>query len=347
MESETLQVVLRATALTAAAVFAVRTWVLSNGEGRKHSRGDTAKRYAAVELGGTSIRVAIAEDRADNIVVRKTFLTTTPEKDLPMIKRFLKEQKPFISLGIASFGPIDPRKSSETYGYITSTPKKLWRNTDLVGSFRKDFDVPIGFDTDVNAPAMFEYMHARENGAEISSCAYITVGTGVGVGLVVNGKNVHGLLHPEAGHILCPPKAGDDFPGLDGWAIPQGVEAHTCSLALAKQSGVKFQELKDLPDNDPLWDTAAYYLAVLCVNLILIASPERIVIGGGVLNRTVLYPKIRSNIQRLLNGYIQVDAITTDKIDQYVVAPAFSGDAGLVGALSLALDASRSGADGQ
>jgi len=291
-----------------------------------------------VELGGTSLRVAIAENSADNIVARQQFKTTSPEKDIPMIIKWLRENGPFVSLGVASFGPIDPRKNSPTYGYITSTPKKLWRDTDLVGPFKEAFDVPIEFDTDVNAPAMYEYMDARKNGADISSCAYITVGTGVGVGLVVNGKNVHGLLHPEAGHILCPPKPGDSFQGLEGWAIPQGVEAHTCSLALAKQRNVQFHELAGLADSDPLWDTAAYYLAVLCVNLILIASPERIVLGGGVLNRSVLYPKVRANIQNLLNGYIQVDAITKD-IENYVVKPVFSGDAGLVGALSLAVQA--------
>lgn len=172
-------------------------------------------------------------------------------------------------LGIASFGPIDPRKSSKTYGYITSTPKKKWRDTDLVTPFREAFKhVPIGFDTDVNAPAMYEYVHAVEGGEDISSCAYITVGTGVGVGLVINGKNVHGLLHPEAGHILCPKMPGDTFNGLDGWNIPQGVEAHTCSVALAKQAGVTINDLKDLNDADPLWDVAAYHIAVLCVNLV-------------------------------------------------------------------------------
>lgn len=295
------------------------------------------KRYAAVELGGTSVRVAIAEGRADNIVERDQFPTTTPSKDIPRLIKWLKAREPFVSLGIASFGPIDPRKGSATFGYITSTPKKAWRNTDLVGPFKKAFNCPIGFDTDVNAPALYEYEHARSRGADITSCAYVTVGTGVGVGLVVNGKNVHGMLHPEAGHVLCPQKANDSFKGLQDWTIPMGVEAHTCSLALAKQANVTIDQLKDLKDDNPLWDNAAYYLAVLCVNLILIVSPERIVLGGGVFNRTCLYGKVRSQVQKLLNGYIQVDSVTTSKIDSFIVSPIHKGDAGLVGALSLSI----------
>lgn len=326
-------------ATTAAALSAIVYIILhrnmNQSKKTKKRSSNEKKRYAAVELGGTSIRIAIAEGSADNIVERDQFPTTTPEKDIPKLIKWLKVREPFVSLGIASFGPIDPRKGSPTYGFITTTPKKAWRNTDLVGPFMKEFDCPIGFDTDVNAPALYEYEHAKSLGAHITSCAYVTVGTGVGVGLVVNGKNVHGMLHPEAGHVLCPQKKNDSFNGLDDWTIPMGVEAHTCSLALAKQANVSIAQLKDLKDDNPIWDTAAYYLAVLCVNLILIVSPEKIVLGGGVFNRTCLYGKVRSEVQRLLNGYIQVDSVTTLKIDSYIVSPIHKGDAGLVGALSL------------
>ena len=330
-------------ATTAAAIGAIAYIIRHrNVNQSKNKPKSNEKRYAAVELGGTSIRVAIAEGKADNIVERDQFPTTTPEKDIPKLIQWLKCRQPFVSLGIASFGPIDPRKGSATYGFITTTPKKAWRNTDLVGPFKKAFDCPIGFDTDVNAPAFYEYEHAKSLGADITSCAYVTVGTGVGVGLVVNGKNVHGMLHPEAGHVLCPQMPNDTFKGLEDWTIPMGVEAHTCSLALAKQSNVSIAQLKDLKDDNPIWDTAAYYLAVLCVNLILIVSPERIVLGGGVFNRTCLYDKVRSQVQRLLNGYIQVDSVTTSKIDSFIVSPIHKGDAGLVGALSLSIASSSS-----
>mmetsp|Transcript_35880 Transcript_35880/g.94039 ORF Transcript_35880/g.94039 Transcript_35880/m.94039 type:complete len:382 (-) Transcript_35880:40-1185(-) len=293
-------------------------------------------RFAAVELGGMSIRVAIAEDSPENIVDRKTYKTLSPADTIPPIVEWLRERQPFSSLGIASFGPIDPRPESKTFGFITSTPKVEWRNFDLYGAFDV-FGVPMAFDTDVNAPALFEYLHHRQFvDPRITSCAYITVGTGVGIGLVINGKPVHGLLHPEAGHIPYPRLKDDPFNGLAGYAVPEGCEANSSAVALAQRAGLDSPDgLKDLPDDHPVWEKAVHYLAGVCVSIILVASAEKIVIGGGVLNRKSLFPAIRKEVQRVLNGYIQVESITTDQIEQYIVPAIHENDAGIIGALAL------------
>eukprot|EP00040_Diaphanoeca_grandis_P039418 m.258998 g.258998 ORF g.258998 m.258998 type:complete len:354 (-) comp37431_c0_seq1:52-1113(-) len=300
-------------------------------------------RFAAVELGGMSIRVAIAEGRTDNMIARMTIKTGDPESTLATIVAWLKKQfaeAPFQALGIASFGPIDPRVGSPTFGQITSTPKEKWRNFDVYKALDV-FGVPVGFDTDVNAPAMYEYMYANQHATSaadaITSCAYITVGTGVGIGLVVNDKPVHGLLHPEGGHMPYPKRKGDTFEGLEGWTIPQGIESNACALALQARAGLATpDELADLDDDHPVWAHAAHFLAGACVNLILLASPEKIVLGGGVLNRACLFPMIRKETQRMLNGYIQVDSIVTSAIDKYIVPAIHTNDAGIIGALALA-----------
>lgn len=301
-------------------------------------------KYAAVELGGTTIRAAIAENNVENIVTRKTFDTgTVPADTMALIVAWLKaefDKEPFVALGIASFGPIDPRVGSATFGQITSTPKVAWRNFDVYKSLDV-FGVPCSFDTDVNAPAMYEYMHANEHAKSaadaISSCAYITVGTGIGIGLVVNDKCVHGMLHPEGGHIPYPGRDDDEFGGLDGWLIPQGIEANASATALQKRAGIPtVAGLADLPDDHPVFKHCAHYLAGACVNLVLLASPEKIVIGGGVLNRKCLYPMIRSEVQRMLNGYIQTEQLTTSAIDKYICPAVHEGDAGIIGALALA-----------
>jgi fructokinase len=295
-------------------------------------------RFAAVELGGTTIRVAVAEGSPDNIKERASFPTGEPGRTLPAVRNWLELQKPFVSLGVASFGPIDPKEGSPTYGYITTTPKPGWRMVNVLQHFRP-LGVPIVFDTDVNAPAASELAAAQRSGLKADSLAYITIGTGVGVGLVVNGKTVHGLLHPEAGHILAPSMRNDNFGGMPDHKIRQGVEAHCSAPALAMRAGVEQAMLGALPDGHPVWEAAAYYIAVLCANLVLIASPERIVIGGGVMQRRILYPMVRLHLQELLNGYLAVDEITDEaKLENYVVPPMYGEDAGLVGALTLSAE---------
>jgi len=304
------------------------------------------ERYAAVELGGMQIRVAVAEGNVENIVIRKTFKTGTVPKDtMALIVEWLQEQfdqAPFKALGIASFGPIDPRINSPTFGQITSTPKIAWRNFNVFEALDV-FKVPVKFDTDVNAPAMYEYMYAnskaKTDADKISSCAYITVGTGIGIGLVVNDQPVHGMLHPEGGHMPYPSRNGDPFKGLEGWDIPQGIEANASALALAARAGLDHTDgLQKLGDDHPVWIDAAHFIAGACVNLVLLASPEKIVLGGGVLNRQCLFRMIRKEVQRMLNGYIATAQVTTD-IDSFIVPAVHTGDAGIIGALALSVQA--------
>lgn len=240
--------------------------------------------------------VAIVEDKPDNIVERLQVVTETPEVTLGRIREWLG-QRTFDAIGVASFGPIDAKAASPTYGFITSTPKPNWANTDvlrLLGVYDEFKSIPHAFDTDVNAPALAEYTLHRA-GNDVSSTAYITVGTGVGVGLVVNGATVHGLVHPEGGHLLVQPREGDaDFAGTCPFH-GRCVEGMCSSGALVARlgAGASIADLPGLPDEHPLWDLWAYYVAQLCANLVLMVSPERICIGGGILNRTSLYPKIR------------------------------------------------------
>lgn len=249
-------------------------------------------RFAAVEGGGTSWTAAIAVDQPDNIVDTINVVTETPEITLGKLRQWLNERQ-FDAIGVASFGPIDAKVGSPTYGYITSTPKPNWADTDvlrLLGIYDEFAGIPFDFDTDVNAPALAEYILNKKPG--MTSSSYITVGTGVGVGLVVNGATVKGLVHPEGGHMLVQPCGRDTFEGSCPYH-GRCVEGMCSSGALCKRLNCDITDLPGLPDDHEVWDTFSYYIAQLCCNLVLIVSPERIVIGGGILNRASLYDKIR------------------------------------------------------
>jgi len=286
-----------------------------------------------------TIRAAIAKGQVDNITEFQTFQTgENPKATMAEIVAWLRERQPFDALGIASFGPIDPRPGSATFGHITTTPKLAWRNFDVYSALNV-FDVPVGFDTDVNAPAMYEYEMAKKQAGneEMSSCAYITVGTGVGIGMVVNGSPVHGMLHPEGGHMPYPSRPGDTFGGLEGHDIREGIEANVSAIALMKRAKLDNpSDLADLPDDHPCWTHAAHYLAGACVNIILLTSAERIVIGGGVMNRLCLFEMIHKMVQEKLNGYLALEQITTDAIKQFIVPGKNGNDTGIIGALALA-----------
>lgn len=290
--------------------------------------------YAGVEGGGTTWRVALAEGHPSNIVESQSFVTLDDaQEQLKEIKDWLSTRK-YDCLGIGTFGPIDPREGSPTYGFITSTPKPGWNMVDVVG-YLSDGSVPCKFDTDVNAPALAEHMWGDKKEGE-TSCAYITVGTGIGVGLVVNGQPVHGMLHPEAGHLCLKRLEGDSFPGVDATFGGASVEGLCSTPALAGRKGCERSELPNIPDDDPMWDAVAHTLGGLCASLVLVVSPERIILSGGVMNRTSLYPKVRKWTSALLNGYIQHPLITTDEVNSYITPSSFGSHAGMVGCLTLA-----------
>mmetsp|Transcript_69813 Transcript_69813/g.191570 ORF Transcript_69813/g.191570 Transcript_69813/m.191570 type:complete len:348 (-) Transcript_69813:191-1234(-) len=314
---------------------------------------------AAVEGGGTSWVVAIAHDTPGNIVDRAEFPTTTPAETLGHCAAWLRDRE-YDALGVASFGPVDLQPRSATYGFITTTPKPGWQYADVLGPLRAVRpDVPFAFDTDVNAPAMAEFMRMQSQAAQArapppTSCCYITIGTGVGVGLVVNGAPVHGLMHPEGGHVATPRRAVDlSFEGSNPKDCFGGACAENmcCSLALAKRAGLPSTAgLAKLDDAHDAWDAAAHYIGAMCANIVLLASPERIVLSGGIMQRALLFPKIRAAVQAQLNGYIQLPQITTqDGIDAFVAPSFFGNSAGVVGALTLAqkaLDDSKTSGGG-
>ena len=312
--------------------------------------------YAAVEGGGQSWVCALASNSPDNIIEQAEFATTSsPLETLGLVRDWLRARH-FDAVGVASFGPIDPRPLSPSYGFITSTPKEGWTNTDVLGLLDiRSFNKPFFFDTDVNAPALSEYLSYREEASQISpsssllkassSCAYITIGTGVGVGLVVNGRTVHGALHPEAGHVRVGRQVGDDaFRGICRFHR-DCVEGMCSSVAIAARAQVRLADLPALPDDHPVWDTTAYYIAALCANLLLIASLEKIVLGGGVMNRTCLYAKIRKHLVQILNHYLQIEGLKDENIDSFISPSKWGSKAGIIGALYLAktaLDTSHS-----
>jgi len=288
-----------------------------------------------VELGGTTIRVVIAKGSPLNLVYSQVLQTGRPEETLPQALEILKKYN-IASLGIGSFGPVDLNIHSPTYGYITSTPKPNWNNVDVVGVF-KPLNVPIGFTTDVNSAALGELLYG-EHGAHVNSSSYITVGTGIGAGLVVNNQCVEGLIHPEAGHIMVRKHKDDPYKGLCPFH-GDCCEGLATARAIADRLGIHYNDLKDLPGNHIVWDIVGYYLAQLCLSITLIASPHNIILGGGVLKRTVLYGIVRRYLQQMLNGYL-VHPKITEQIDTYIVgsrfdAPGSNTSAGIVGVLTL------------
>lgn len=298
-------------------------------------------RYACVEGGGTTWLCAISIGAPDNIVTKESFPTEDPATTLAAVKQWLINNLPFDGLGVATFGPI-----SHSTGCITSTPKPYWKDTDVLkflGVYDELKGIPYRFDTDVNAPALAEYILRKDEPNAPQSCAYVTVGTGIGVGLVVNGATVKGLLHPEAGHIQVKRHPTDTFEGTCPYH-KDCVEGMCSSGAITGRKNCTQSDLPLLPDEDAVWDYCAYYLAQLCVTIILVSSPEAIAIGGGLLNRACLYPLIRKYTLLLLNGYVVNDMLTPEKIDDYIKPSCWGSAAGLVGAAFLAKQAAD-GAD--
>ncbi len=288
---------------------------------------------AGIEAGGTKF-VCIVGTGPDDIRAETRFPTTTPSETLTRTISFLKEAQaqhgPLAAIGIASFGPIDLHPGSPTYGFITNTPKPGWAQTDFVGTLRKHFQLPIAFDTDVNGAALGEGRWGAAQG--LDTFIYLTIGTGIGGGGLIRGHLMHGLVHPEMGHILLrrDPQR-DPFPG----ACPfhqDCLEGLAAGPAIAARWGAPAETL---PPDHPAWDLEADYLAQALHAFICTLSPQRIIMGGGVMSQEHLFPRIRKRVQRLLNGYIQHEALRSE-IDSYIVPPGLGSRAGVLGALALA-----------
>jgi fructokinase len=243
---------------------------------------------------------------------------------------FRQHTSPVAAVGIASFGPVDLDPRSPTFGFITTTPKPGWAHTDVAGPFRAALGVPVAFDTDVNGAALAEHMWGAARA--IDPVVYVTVGTGIGGGGVVHGRLLHGLLHPEMGHLRIPhDRAADPFPGVCPYH-GDCLDGLASGRALAGRWGAPAETL---PPGHRAWELEAEYLALGLVSIIGVLSPRRIVVGGGVLAHGALLPRIRRRVVALLAGYIDVRQVVSD-VDTYIVPPALGGDAGVLGALALA-----------
>ncbi len=286
--------------------------------------------YGGIEAGGTKIVCAVGSGPTD-IRAELRIPTTTPEETLGQIITFFRQQNaPISALGIGAFGPLSPDPAAPDYGFITSTPKPGWANVDVAGTIGRSLGVPVGFDTDVNVAALGEARWGAAQG--LTTFLYLTVGTGIGGGGLSNGRLMHGLLHPEMGHILLPHnREGDTFSGVCPYH-GDCLEGLASGPAMRARWG---EAAEKLPADHPAWAQEAHYLALACVNFICTLSPQRIILGGGVMSQSQLFPLIRQETQSLLNGYVQSPVIL-QHIDTYIVPPALGGRAGVLGALALA-----------
>lgn len=285
-------------------------------------------RIGAIEAGGTKMVCAVADENG-KLMDRVTFPTRGPEETFEEMIDYFKKWE-IEALGIGCFGPIDLHKDSSTYGFITSTPKPGWANVDVVGTFRKALKVPIGFDTDVNGAVLGEVTWGAAKGTD---CAiYITIGTGVGVGVYVNGGLLHGLVHPEAGHILLTRHPEDSYGGKCPYHRTC-LEGLAAGPALEERWGAKGAELAGRED---VWELEAYYIAQAVTNYILAYSPQKIILWGGVMHQEELFPMVREKVKALLGDYISHEMIF-DKMDEYIVRPALGEDPGILGAVKLGM----------
>lgn len=286
--------------------------------------------YAGIDAGGTEFK-CVAATGPEQIIAHAKIPVTYPDATLAACRNFFirarEEHGDFAAMGIASFGPVDLRPESSTYGYITSTPKPYWRDTDIVGYFRRELDLTIRFDTDVNGALLAEQRWGAAQG--LHSAMYVTIGTGVGAGVMVDGRLLHGAMHPEAGHMLIARHPADPFPG--SCPFHEGcLEGLASGPALAQRWQ---QNPEALSDAHSAWELQAHYLAVMCVNLSLVYSPQRIILGGGVMNRTTLLPLVQRAYLALMNSYL---GDQQHSIESFIVTPTLGGMAGALGAIALA-----------
>ncbi len=279
--------------------------------------------YGAIEAGGTKFVCAVSDDEL-NIIEKVTVPTTTPEETFNKVFK-LFDRYDLQAIGIGSFGPIDVNKESASYGFVTSTPKKYWSNTDFVGVFKERYDIPVGWTTDVNAAALAEYTLGAAKGEE--SCVYITVGTGIGGGAIVNGELLEGFNHPEMGHFYPRRHELDTYEGncrfhgdcLEGLASGPAIEG---------RYGVS---AKELPEDHEAWDIQAHYLAHAAVAYTTILRPACIIFGGGVMSQSHLFDQLHKKFEEIMAEYLELPAT-----EEYLIPTGLGDQSGIVGSLLLA-----------
>ena len=287
--------------------------------------------YGAIESGGHKFVCLIAEDK-DTILEKKIFSTKEPKKTILEVVNFFRQFEDLQSLGIASFGPIDLNKNSLNYGVLTTTPKTLWQGIDLRKEINSSLGIPVYIDTDVNSAALAE--HLWGSATDVSNLAYITVGTGIGAGIICNDKLIKGFSHTEFGHIRIPHDFKED--SFLGICIYHGncLEGLASAPAINRRCGL---EEGQIPSSDhQVWSLVAKYLSLAVNNLIFTTAPEKIILGGGVMKNQKLIKLIRQNVSDLLNSYVEYDPIKVD-LENYIVHPKLGDQAGVLGALAIAM----------
>jgi fructokinase len=289
--------------------------------------------YGGIEAGGSKWECAIGTGPAE-LHATATIPTTTPEETIRQTVAFFEREGPVDAIGIGCFGPVDRTPTSPTWGQITTTPKPGWAHTNVGQEIRRRLSVPVGFDTDVNAAALGEHRWGAAQG--LDTFCYITIGTGIGGGGMAGGKLLHGLVHPEFGHMRIPhDRDADPFPGVcpyhgDCW---EGLASGRAIEARWGQPGA------DLAGSDAVWELQAHYLALGVVSVICVLSPELILLGGGVMSQPALLPLVHRQVNRLMNGYMET-AAANEGIAAYVTSPALGSRSGVLGAIALAETAS-------
>lgn len=288
-----------------------------------------------IEAGGTKFVCAVGTGPGD-VREEVRYPTGEPEETVGRAVTFFRTQaerwSELAAVGIGSFGPVDVDPRSPTWGHITSTPKEGWTGVDFGGAVRRALEVPVAFDTDVNAAALGEGRWGAAR--DLDTFVYLTVGTGIGGGGLANGRRLHGLLHPEMGHVRVPhDRDRDPYPGRCPFH-GDCLEGLASGPALAERWGTAPE---DLPPDHPAWELEAEYLGHALATYALVLSPERIVVGGGVMHRRELFPMVRARLRDALAGYLRSPEVL-ERTDRYVVPPALGDRAGLLGAFALAHD---------
>ena len=283
----------------------------------------------ALEGGGTKMVLAVGEEDG-SVIDRISIPTRTPDETMPAIIEYFKAHM-ICALGIGFFGPLDLNDRSKTFGSVTESTKEEWAHFNVLKTLKDELDVPCKLDTDVNAAALGEATYGCMR--KLKNGIYITVGTGVGVGVLANGALVHGLVHPEGGHVLVKRHPDDTFEGNCSFH-KDCLEGLASGPAIMKRMGCSADKL---PADSPVWTYISYYIAQAVCDYIYVLSPEKIVLGGGVMKQQHLLPMIRKDVKKLLNGYIRSSAI--EDIDHYIVPASLNDNQAVMGCLKLAYDA--------
>jgi fructokinase len=290
--------------------------------------------FGGIEAGGTKF-ICMVGTGPDSVVNEIRIPTTQPQETIDKAVDFFVPYHcsgQLAAIGIASFGPVDLNSDSRTYGYITTTPKYGWAQVDLLGGIQRGLNIPVVLDTDVNAAAFGEQYWTLEN-QSLDPFLYMTIGTGIGVGVIINGTPLHGLVHAEAGHFALPHDwQKDPFPGVCPYH-GDCLEGLASGLSMTKRWG---QRPETLPDSHPAWDLEAEYIGLALVNLIYAYSPLRIVLGGGVSLHPGLHQAVRKKVQQLLNGYVH-SSMLLNRINEYILPPTLGSRSGGLGAIAMAI----------